>query len=212
MGRLWRCFRCPDHASGFQRVVRLYCHCDVRLLDSREPLSVFFFPFLFTDYFFWLFCTFSCFSFYLYYWTQTNIASLLACSAGASCSSATVMGLVIFELFSYLWTSQVVGNVALATMAGGPYGCMFTYHTTSLFFFERTLTGALPRLVLLWTGRTGHGMFRCPSRSSPPVICFIFFYLGTALTLFLVNSPSGRPSPHSDVPPRSALAPSRSGR
>jgi hypothetical protein len=25
-------------------------------------------------------------------------------------------------LFSYIWTSQVIGNVALATLAGGPYG------------------------------------------------------------------------------------------
>ncbi|KAG8740574.1 putative choline transporter, neither null mutation nor overexpression affects choline transport [Ceratobasidium sp. 414] len=44
------------------------------------------------------------------------------CGNGPSCSSGTVAGLVFFELFSYLWTSQVVGNVCLATMAGGPYG------------------------------------------------------------------------------------------
>ena len=39
-----------------------------------------------------------------------------------SCSSGTVAGLVFFEVFSYLWTSQVIGNVALATLAGGAYG------------------------------------------------------------------------------------------
>ena len=45
-----------------------------------------------------------------------------ACSEGTSCSSAKVAGLIIYEVFSYLWTSQVIGNVALATMAGGPFG------------------------------------------------------------------------------------------
>ncbi|KZV95008.1 DUF580-domain-containing protein [Exidia glandulosa HHB12029] len=39
-----------------------------------------------------------------------------------SCSSGTVAGLIFFEVFSYLWTSQVIGNVALATLAGGAYG------------------------------------------------------------------------------------------
>ncbi|KAG8892407.1 putative choline transporter, neither null mutation nor overexpression affects choline transport, partial [Tulasnella sp. 403] len=38
------------------------------------------------------------------------------------CSSSTVAGLVFFETFSFLWTSQVVGNVCLATVAGGPFG------------------------------------------------------------------------------------------
>lgn len=31
-------------------------------------------------------------------------------------------GLIVYETFCYLWTSQVIGNVALATLAGGPYG------------------------------------------------------------------------------------------
>ncbi|KAB5593164.1 Integral to plasma membrane protein [Ceratobasidium theobromae] len=44
------------------------------------------------------------------------------CQNGTSCSSGTVAGLIFFELFSYLWTSQVIGNVCLATMAGGAYG------------------------------------------------------------------------------------------
>lgn len=33
-------------------------------------------------------------------------------------------GLIFFETFSYLWTSEVISNVVLATLAGGPYGCM----------------------------------------------------------------------------------------
>ncbi|KAG8949783.1 putative choline transporter, neither null mutation nor overexpression affects choline transport [Tulasnella sp. 424] len=38
------------------------------------------------------------------------------------CSSGAVAGLVFFETFSFLWTSQVIGNVCLATVAGGPFG------------------------------------------------------------------------------------------
>ncbi|KAH7917562.1 DUF580-domain-containing protein, partial [Leucogyrophana mollusca] len=33
-----------------------------------------------------------------------------------------VAGLFFFEAVSYLWTSQVIGDVALATLAGGPWG------------------------------------------------------------------------------------------
>src|ERR1700761_4128283 len=44
-----------------------------------------------------------------------------------SCSSGTVAGLIFFEVFCYLWTSQVIGNVALATLAGGPYGAWYYY-------------------------------------------------------------------------------------
>jgi len=44
-------------------------------------------------------------------------------------------GLVFYLTFSYLWTSQVIGNVCLATMAGGPYGGMCFYpHTFSIEF------------------------------------------------------------------------------
>ncbi|KIJ55624.1 hypothetical protein M422DRAFT_151670 [Sphaerobolus stellatus SS14] len=50
-----------------------------------------------------------------------------SCSTGTSCSSGTVAGLIFFELFSYLWTSQVIGNVALATLAGGPYGAWYYF-------------------------------------------------------------------------------------
>jgi hypothetical protein len=52
----------------------------------------------------------------------TNKQLETACSSGTSCSSGKVAGLIFFEAFSFLWTSQVVGNVALATLAGGPYG------------------------------------------------------------------------------------------
>ncbi|KAJ7680327.1 plasma-membrane choline transporter-domain-containing protein [Mycena polygramma] len=45
----------------------------------------------------------------------------------SSCSSGKVAGLIFFEVFSFLWTSQVIGNVALATLAGGPYGCWYYF-------------------------------------------------------------------------------------
>ncbi|KAI0745667.1 plasma-membrane choline transporter-domain-containing protein [Earliella scabrosa] len=49
------------------------------------------------------------------------------CSAGESCSSATLIGLIVYETFCYLWTSQVIGNVALATLAGGPFGSWYYF-------------------------------------------------------------------------------------
>ncbi|KIP11620.1 hypothetical protein PHLGIDRAFT_63436 [Phlebiopsis gigantea 11061_1 CR5-6] len=55
-------------------------------------------------------------------WTPGN-----PCIQGTSCSSAKVTGLIIYEVFCYLWTSQVVGNVALATMAGGPFGSWYYF-------------------------------------------------------------------------------------
>jgi hypothetical protein len=48
------------------------------------------------------------------------------CSDG-SCSSGKVAGLVFFLTFSFLWTSQVIGNVALATLAGGPFGAWYYF-------------------------------------------------------------------------------------
>ncbi|KAJ6593905.1 integral to plasma membrane protein [Mycena capillaripes] len=45
----------------------------------------------------------------------------------SSCSSGKVAGLIFFEVFSFLWTSQVIGNVSLATLAGGPYGCWYYF-------------------------------------------------------------------------------------
>lgn len=50
------------------------------------------------------------------------------CKAGSfltSCSDGKVIGLVVFELFAFIWTSAVCGNVVLSTLAGGPYGCTF---------------------------------------------------------------------------------------
>jgi len=48
-----------------------------------------------------------------------------ACTS--SCSSGTVAGLIFFETFSFLWTSMVVGNVAIATLAGGAYGSWYYF-------------------------------------------------------------------------------------
>ena len=41
---------------------------------------------------------------------------------GAGRVSRRLFGFIVFETFSFLWTSQVIGNVALATLAGGPFG------------------------------------------------------------------------------------------
>ncbi|KAH8119541.1 DUF580-domain-containing protein [Phellopilus nigrolimitatus] len=54
-------------------------------------------------------------------WTPGNPS----CSTGTACSSSKVAGLIVYETFCYLWTSQVVGNVALATLAGGPFGAWY---------------------------------------------------------------------------------------
>ncbi|KAG8983031.1 putative choline transporter, neither null mutation nor overexpression affects choline transport [Tulasnella sp. JGI-2019a] len=43
------------------------------------------------------------------------------------CGSGTVAGLVFFETFAFLWTSQVVANVCLATVAGGPFGSWYYF-------------------------------------------------------------------------------------
>ncbi|CAE6456401.1 unnamed protein product [Rhizoctonia solani] len=61
-------------------------------------------------------------------WTPNNAT----CQNGSSCSSGTVTGLIFFELFSYLWTSQVIGNVCLATMAGGPYGGWYYFGPSNM--------------------------------------------------------------------------------
>ncbi|KAF7315742.1 PPM-type phosphatase domain-containing protein [Mycena indigotica] len=50
-----------------------------------------------------------------------------SCANGTSCSSGKVAGLIFYSVFSFLWTSQVVGNVALATLAGGPFGCWYYF-------------------------------------------------------------------------------------
>ncbi|RDB16947.1 Protein PNS1 [Hypsizygus marmoreus] len=58
------------------------------------------------------------------------------CASGG-CSSGKVAGLIFFETFSFLWTSQVVKNVALATMAGGPFG--------SWYYFGPRELGEMPK-------------------------------------------------------------------
>ena len=50
----------------------------------------------------------------------------IACSR-TSCSNGRVTGLIFFEIFSFLWTSQVISNVTLATLAGGPYGSWYYF-------------------------------------------------------------------------------------
>ncbi|KAG6874464.1 hypothetical protein C0995_010373 [Termitomyces sp. Mi166 len=47
--------------------------------------------------------------------------------ATTSCSSGTVAGLIFYETFSFLWTSQVVKNVSIATLAGGPFGAWYYF-------------------------------------------------------------------------------------
>ncbi|KAI0070632.1 DUF580-domain-containing protein [Panus rudis PR-1116 ss-1] len=56
-------------------------------------------------------------------WTPGNPT----CNNGSSCSSGKVAGLIFFETFAYIWTSQVIGNVALATLAGGPFGSWYYF-------------------------------------------------------------------------------------
>jgi len=56
-------------------------------------------------------------------WTPGNPS----CGNGSACSAGKVAGLIFFETFSYLWTSQVIGNIALSTLAGGPYGSWYYF-------------------------------------------------------------------------------------
>ncbi len=57
-------------------------------------------------------------------YSNTNVA--IACGT-TSCSSGKVAGLIVYATFSFLWTSQVIGNVTLATLAGGPYGSWYYF-------------------------------------------------------------------------------------
>ncbi|CAL1707153.1 unnamed protein product [Somion occarium] len=66
-------------------------------------------------------------------WTPGNPS----CETDSSCSSGRVAGLVFYATFSFLWTSQVIGNVALATMAGGPFG--------SWYYFGPREQGQMPK-------------------------------------------------------------------
>jgi hypothetical protein len=49
-------------------------------------------------------------------------ASLTTACATSSCSSGKVAGLVFYVTFSFFWTTQVVANVVLCTLAGGIFG------------------------------------------------------------------------------------------
>ena len=64
----------------------------------------------------------------------------LACDS-SSCSSGKVAGLVFYETFSFLWTSQVICNVSLATLAGGPYGSWYYFGPRELGVMVRRLSG-----------------------------------------------------------------------
>ncbi|KAG6830173.1 hypothetical protein H0H92_001903 [Tricholoma furcatifolium] len=67
------------------------------------------------------------------WYTFTTIATYAKYTPGnpncatTSCSSGKVAGLIFFETFSFLWTSQVVKNVAIATLAGGPFGAWYYF-------------------------------------------------------------------------------------
>lgn len=50
-------------------------------------------------------------------------------------------GLLFFETFSFLWTSQVICNVSLATLAGGPYGSWYYFGPRELGVMVRRLSG-----------------------------------------------------------------------
>lgn len=60
-------------------------------------------------------------------YAHSFLSACTAASNSSGCSSGKVAGLIFFETFSFLWTSQVIGNVALATLAGGPYGSWYYF-------------------------------------------------------------------------------------
>ncbi|KAI0305768.1 DUF580-domain-containing protein [Multifurca ochricompacta] len=81
-------------------------------------------------------------------WTPGNPA----CSGSTSCSSGTVAGLVFFETFSYIWTSMVISNVSLTTLAGGPFGSAFYW-----YYFGPREAGLMPKhptLSSFWRAST----------------------------------------------------------
>lgn len=51
-------------------------------------------------------------------WTPNSAA----CVSSNSCSQGKVIGLIVYSTFSFFWTSQVVANIVLCTLAGGVYG------------------------------------------------------------------------------------------
>lgn len=66
-------------------------------------------------------------------WTPGNPQ----CNQGTNCSSGKVAGLVFYATFSYIWTSMTLGNVVLATLAGGPFG--------SWYYFGPREEGVMPK-------------------------------------------------------------------
>lgn len=59
--------------------------------------------------------------------SQPQSHLIIACANGGSCSSATVAGLVVYATFSYYWTTQVVQNIVVCTLAGGVFGGWYYY-------------------------------------------------------------------------------------
>ncbi|KAJ7287527.1 DUF580-domain-containing protein [Mycena rebaudengoi] len=66
-----------------------------------------------------------------------------SCATDGGCSSGKVAGLIFFEVFSFLWTSQVIGNAPLAagtTSARAAEGEMPKHPTLSAFGRASTLS------------------------------------------------------------------------
>lgn len=86
-------------------------------------------------------------------WTPGNPSC-----ATTSCSSGKVAGLIFFETFSFLWTSQVIGNVALSALAGGPYGSWYYFGPKDLGEMPKHPTlSALGRASTLSLGSIAFG-------------------------------------------------------
>lgn len=47
---------------------------------------------------------------------------LTAACTTTSCSSGKVAGLIFYATFAFYWTTQVVANIILCTLAGGVFG------------------------------------------------------------------------------------------
>lgn len=97
----------------------------------------------------------------LYWFTQ--LTRTARCGSGANgCNKPMGYGFVIFMGISYIYTSITVGNVAVVTLAGGPFGC------------EHGCLGLLDRLQCLtgltgwyyFGSRTSHQMPRWPAASA----------------------------------------------
>ena len=82
-----------------------------------------------------------CMSWYIHVLCIGHILILFTACDSSSCSSGKVAGLVFFETFSFLWTSQVICNVSLATLAGGPYGSWYYFGPRELGVMVRRLSG-----------------------------------------------------------------------